>query len=214
MDQDHLGQLVQRVGGQPRQGVQQRGGVGDGRGRFRVVDVPDLQYLMVDGHGDPNTTPDWADAVAALYPVAYGLKLASRRDLGRDHVVLPLEGLWWADDMSAFTGADKSRWKWIMMIMQPDFVPADVIAKAISEVRSKKALAALRALRLEAFAEGRCAQILHVGPFSEEGPTIARVHKFIGERSGLRGKHHEIYLSDIRRADSKKWRTIIRQPMR
>jgi hypothetical protein len=116
--------------------------------------------------------------------------------------------------MSAFTNADKSRWKWTMMIMQPDFVPAEVVAKAIAEVRRKKGLAALEALRLEAFAEGRCAQILHVGPFSEEGPTIARVHQFINERSGLRGKHHEIYLSDIRRADPKKWKTIVRQPMR
>jgi hypothetical protein len=127
---------------------------------------------------------------------------------------MPLEGLWWADDMSAFTSADKSRWKWTLMIMQPDVVPADVIQKAVSEVRRKKELAALAALRLEAFAEGRCAQTLHVGPFSEEGPTIARVHEFIDERSGLRGKHHEIYLSDVRRADPKKWKTIIRQPMR
>lgn len=180
-----------------------------------LVEVPSFNFLMIDGEGDPNTSSAYAEAVEALFSVSYTAKFMLKKSTRpTDYAVMPLEGLWWADDMSAFTSADKSRWKWTLMIMQPDVVPADVIQKAVSEVRRKKELAALAALRLEAFAEGRCAQTLHVGPFSEEGPTIARVHEFIDERSGLRGKHHEIYLSDVRRADPKKWKTIIRQPMR
>ena len=179
-----------------------------------LVDVPGFNFLMVDGEGDPNTSPAYARAVEALFSVSYTAKFMLKKSANPvDYAVMPLEGLWWADDMSVFSGADKSRWKWTMMIMQPHVVPAAVIADAISAVRRKQASAALEALRLETFAEGRCAQILHIGPFSEEGPTIARLHEFINERSGLRGKHHEIYLSDIRRADPKKWRTIIRQPM-
>ena len=126
---------------------------------------------------------------------------------------MPLEGLWWADDMTSFTGDDKASWKWTMMILQPDFVPEDVIAEALAQVQKKKQLPALEELRLEEFCEGKCAQVLHIGPFSEEGPIIERLHAFIDERSGLRRKHHEIYLSDIRRADPKNWKTIIRQPM-
>lgn len=127
---------------------------------------------------------------------------------------MPLEGLWWADDMSAFAANDKSKWEWTMMIMQPHFVEAAVIQAAIEEVKRKKALPAVDALRLENFTEGLCAQVLHIGPFSEEGPTIQRVHDFIDAKSARTGKHHEIYLSDIRRAEPTKWKTIIRQPMK
>jgi hypothetical protein len=126
---------------------------------------------------------------------------------------MPLEGLWWSDDLSAFTANERSKWQWTMMIMQPHFVEAAVVHEAIAAVRRKKALPALDDLRLESFHEGSCAQVLHIGPFTEEGPTIQRVHDFIVERSALSGKHHEIYLSDIRRADPRKWKTIIRQPM-
>ncbi len=127
---------------------------------------------------------------------------------------MPLEGLWWADDMSAFIADDRANWKWAMMIMQPHFLADEAIEAAITEVQRKKKLAGLDKLRLEEFSEGRCAQVMHVGPFSEEGPTIARLHAFIDERSGLAGKHHEIYLSDIRRAHPSNWKTIIRQGMR
>lgn len=130
-----------------------------------------------------------------------------------DYGVMPLEGLWWADDWSAYTTADKNKWKWTMMILQPDFVPDEIVHQAMDDVVAKKALGAVKRLRLERFHEGRSAQILHIGPFSEEGPAIEKVHRFIGERSAKRGKHHEIYLSDIRRAAPGKWRTIIRQPM-
>lgn len=126
---------------------------------------------------------------------------------------MPLEGLWWADDMSTFVRNDKSNWKWTMMIMQPQFAAAEVISSAMKEVIRKKAFPAVERLRLENFTEGLCAQVLHIGPFSEEGPTIERVHEFIAVRSALTGKHHEIYLSDIRRANPANWKTIIRQPM-
>jgi hypothetical protein len=115
--------------------------------------------------------------------------------------------------MSKFTTQDKSSWKWTMMIMQPSLVTREIVDRAIAEVKQKKNPTAVSKLRLEGFSEGRCAQILHIGPFSEEGPTIEKVHQFIASRGKRTAKHHEIYLSDIRRAAPAKWRTIIRQPM-
>ena len=178
------------------------------------VEVPTFRFLMIDGKGDPNTSQEYARAVEALFSVSYTAKFRVKKGAqGIDYAVMPLEGLWWSDDMSAFITNDKSKWQWTMMIMQPQFVEEAVIQESIAEVKRKKGLAAANALRLEHFAEGSCAQVLHIGPFSEEGPTIQRVHEFIGEHSALTGKHHEIYLSDIRRADPAKWKTIIRQPM-
>lgn len=178
------------------------------------VDVPALRFLMVDGEGDPNTVPAYAAAVEALYSVSYTAKFMVKKGAQAvDYAVMPLEGLWWSDDMESFVTGDRSRWKWTMMILQPDFVPDETIHAAIADVKRRKALPAVDALRLESFTEGRCAQTLHIGPFSEEAPTIRRVHDFIGERGALAGRHHEIYLTDIRRADPAKWRTVIRQPM-
>lgn len=178
------------------------------------VEVPTFQFLMIDGEGDPNTSQAYADAVAALFSVSYTTKFMVKKGAHKiDYAVMPLEGLWWSGDMSAFIHNDRSRWKWTMMIMQPDFVDDGMIQEAIEEVGRKKALAAVNALRLENFTEGSCAQILHIGPFTEEGPTIQKVHDFIAARSALAGKHHEVYLSDIRRAAPTKWKTIIRQPM-
>jgi len=178
------------------------------------VDVPELQFLMIDGEGDPNTSESYTQAVEALFSVSYTVKfMVKKGPQAVDYAVMPLEGLWWSDDMSAFQTGDRSRWKWTMMIMQPDFVQPEVLDRAMAEVVRKKGLPGVSRLRLERFTEGLCAQVLHIGPFSEEGPTIARVHAFIEARSGLAGKHHEIYLSDIRRADPAKWKTIIRQPM-
>ncbi|MEO7932176.1 MAG: GyrI-like domain-containing protein [Chthoniobacterales bacterium] len=178
------------------------------------VELPPLRYLMVDGEGDPNTSPGYAQAVEALFTVSYTAKFAVKKATGTDYSVMPLEGLWWAKDWSAFEAGDRQNWLWTMMILQPPFATDAVIDGALAQVARKKQLPALAKLRLEVFAEGRCAQILHVGPFTEEGPTIARLHEFIEARSGLAGKHHEIYLSDVRRADPKKWKTILRQGMR
>ncbi|MFZ6749920.1 GyrI-like domain-containing protein [Undibacterium sp. Ren11W] len=178
------------------------------------VQVPPLKFLMVDGAGDPNTSPEYAEAIEALFSVSYTAKFMLKKgEQAVDYAVMPLEGLWWADDMSVFASEDKSQWQWTMMIMQPSFVADTVIEAAIAEVKKKKALSAISRLRLESFTEGLCAQVLHLGPFAEEGPTIQRLHDFIDGRSARVGKHHEIYLSDIRRADPKNWKTIIRHPM-
>lgn len=179
------------------------------------VDVPAMNFLMVDGMGDPNTSQGFADAVEILFSLSYTLKFMIKKGrLAIDYGIMPLEGLWWADDMKAFADGDKAKWKWTVMIMQPDFVTAEMVESAIAAVKEKKKLPALASVRFESFAEGVCAQTMHIGPFSEEGPTIERVHRFI-ESCGCQrtGKHHEIYLSDIRKAAPAKWKTVIRQPM-
>jgi hypothetical protein len=184
-------------------------------GELRVVDVPPLQYLMVDGHGDPNTSPEYADALVALYPVAYALKFASKRELDRDYTVMPLEALWWADDMATFTTArDKSQWHWTAMILAPDWITSDLLDAGVSAVRAKSDPAALDRVRLSALEEGRCVQTLHLGPYDAEGPVLERLHAFIAD-SGMQrtGRHHEIYLSDPRRVAPDKLRTILRQPI-
>lgn len=179
-----------------------------------LVDVPPLKYLMIDGQGDPNTAQAYADAVEALFSVSYAIKFIYKKgEEAIDYVVMPLEGLWWAEDMSRFSTENKADWLWTMMILQPDFVTQAVVEQAMHDVQKKKELTAIPKLSFKTFTEGTCAQILHIGPFAEEGPTIQRVHKFIDERGTLTGKHHEIYLSDIRRANPAKWRTIIRQPV-
>jgi len=178
------------------------------------VEAPAFQFLMIDGIGDPNDSPGYGAAVEALFSLAYTLKfMVKKGPLDIDYGVMPLEGLWWADDMNAFVSNRRDQWRWTMMIMQPEFISTAMVDEAMATVRKKKGLS-LDGLRLETFAEGRCAQILHLGPFSEEGPTIERVHDFIkaGGRQ-LRGKHHEIYLSDIRLAAPEKWKTVIRQPL-
>ncbi len=181
-----------------------------------IVDVPTMNFLMIDGQGDPNTSQAYADAIEALFAVSYTLKFAVKRGpLAIDYGVMPLEGLWWADDISDFVTGERSRWQWTAMIMQPDFITPTMLEEAIVDVRTKKDPAALPLLRFEPFAEGLAAQVMHIGPFSEEGPVIERLHAFIEEAGRERtGKHHEIYLSDIRRADPAKWKTVIRQPMR
>jgi len=187
------------------------------QGRFRLVEVPDVRYLMIDGHGDPNTSPAFTGAVEALYPVAYALKFAARRELDRDFVVMPLEGLWSAPDMDAFTTArDKSRWDWTLMIMQPDWVDRRMFAAAVEQVRTKGGADRLGDVRFEALSEGLCVQTLHVGAFDDEAEVLARLHDEFVPGNGLRtvGRHHEIYLSDLRRVAPEKRRTILRQPVR
>ena len=178
------------------------------------VDVPDMNFLMIDGEGDPNNSKMYSDAVEALFAVSYAVKFMIKKgEMAVDYGVLPLEGLWWADDMSKFSVDDKSGWKWTMMIMQPHFVTPELVEAAISVVREKKNPAAISDIRFDSHAEGQCAQILHIGPFSEEGPTVEKVHRYIDAIGKRRGKHHEIYLNDIRKADPAKWKTVIRQPM-
>jgi hypothetical protein len=184
--------------------------------KVEIVEVPEMNFLMIDGHGDPNTSKFYQDSVAALFGISYTLKFMIKKEKEQiDYSVMPLEGLWWMDDMSKFTTQNKDDWKWTMMIMQPEFITEQLVGKAIEEMLKKKKIVELSQLRFEKFAEGKAAQIMHLGPFSDEGPTIQRVHKFIFD-NGLYflGKHHEIYLSDIRKAAPEKWRTIIRQPLK
>lgn len=180
-----------------------------------LVDVPELAFLMLDGHGDPNTATEYTQAVEALYTVSYSLKFAIKRARdGLDYGVMPLEGLWWVADMSKFTSSKKSDWDWTAMIMQPDQVTQDLLEDALANATAKKSLPAAAKLRLERFCEGPAAQVMHIGPYDAEGPTIKRLHELIAESGRTRrGKHHEIYLSDPRRSAPEKLRTIIRQPV-
>ncbi len=180
------------------------------RGEFRVLEVPNTRYLAVDGSGDPNTAPAYRAALEALYPFAYALKFAARDALGRDHVVPPLEGLWWADDLRAFTSRrDKRSWRWTMMIAVPPWIPSDVI-----DVAREKAGDRSRGVELRTRMEGTCVQTLHVGSFDDEGPVIEAMHSHaLADGYRLTGTHHEIYLSDPRRTAPERLRTILRQPV-
>ena len=183
---------------------------------FSLVDVPELSYLMVDGHGDPNTAPEYVQAIEALYSVAYPLKFMSKKILGRDYGVAPLEGLWWSKDMTAFMDGRKDDWDWTMMILQPDWITADMVANMRAEAQGKKDNPALAGLRLERLTEGPSLQILHIGPYAAEGPTLLRLHQDYMPEHGFtyNGKHHEIYLGDPRKTAPDKLRTILRQPVR
>jgi hypothetical protein len=182
---------------------------------IKLVDVPEMNFLMIDGQGDPNTCQEFSDSVEALYALSYALKFMIKKgELQVDYGVMPLEGLWWADDMTHFSVEDKSNWKWTVMIMQPAPVTPALVAAAYEQVEAKKNPVALGWVRFKSFAEGRAAQIMHVGPFSEEGPTIERLHEYIQANGyACAGKHHEIYLSDIRKAAPENWKTVIRQPI-
>lgn len=185
-------------------------------GEITTVNVPPLTYLMVDGEGDPNKSTSFQQAVEALYSLSYTLKFTLKKSpRAIDYGVMPLEGLWWADDPRAFMQADKSAWKWTAMILQPEFISRANVDAAFEEVRRKKNPEALDRVRFEILHEGDSMQTLYLGPFSEEGPTIQRMHHAIhAAGKSLFGKHHEIYLSDLRRTAPAKLRTIIRQPMR
>ena len=184
---------------------------------FEIVEVPALNFIMVDGHGDPNTAESYVQAVEALYALAYKVKFHSKKTLGKDYVVPPLEGLWWAEDMASFSEArDKSAWDWTMMIMQPEWIESDLVEAGRQEVMKAKDLPALPLVRFESYDEGLSVQILHIGSYDEEGPTIHRMHhEFLPNNNLIEaGKHHEIYLSDPRRTPTEKLKTIIRQPVR
>lgn len=185
-------------------------------GAFTQVRVPDLQFLMLDGHGDPNSSQVYKDALATLYPVAYKLKFFSKLELGRDYSVMPLEGLWWADDMESFTSSrDKSKWDWTMMIMAPDWITQEHVDAARTAVAAKGEAPALEQLKLATLKEGLSVQTLHIGPYDAEGPVLEKMHHgYIPEHSlRMTGRHHEIYLSDARRTPPEKLKTILRQPV-
>jgi hypothetical protein len=179
------------------------------------IEVPALNYLMIDGHGDPNTSQRYKEAVEALYAVSYALKFALKKQ-GIDYKVGPLEGLWWVHDMNTFITRDKGAWHWTMMIAQPDEVTPEKVSEVMVQVRQKKTLPALDKLRLTTFTEGSVAQIMHLGPYSTEGPTIQKLHASIREHGysfdGPEQKHHEIYVGDPRRTAPENLKTLLRQP--
>ncbi len=180
-----------------------------------VVDVPAFNFLMVDGSGDPNTAQEYRDALEALFTLSYTLKFAVKMvKPSVDYVVLPLEGLWWADDMKSFEEGDKAAWKWTAMIMQPKFVTEARFREALARVKKKKNLAALPKIRFENFHEGLSAQIMHLGPYAAERQTIQKIHSYIKENGfEFNGKHHEIYLTNPQRSPPEKMKTVLRQPI-
>ena len=181
---------------------------------FTIVDVPTMNFVMVDGEGDPNQSEEFQDVCTALYGVSYTMKFMLKMEQKKDYVVMPLEGLWWADDMADFVPGNKDKWKWTLMIAQPDFITAELVDEAMRHLAEKKNPPALSRLRFEPYAEGLAAQILYIGPYADEGPTIEKLHQFIRDSGHEpRGKHHEIYMSDPRRAAPEKLKTVIRQPV-
>ena len=182
---------------------------------FSIVDIPEMLFLMIDGHGDPNNSQDYKDALDTLYSVAYKLKFFSKNSLEKDYVVPPLEGLWWAENMEVFTvNLNKSQWDWTMMIMTPGWITKEMFEDAVSQVHVNKNPIALGLLRFDTFFEGKSVQTMYIGSYSDEGPTISAMHDYIEEQGfSLCGKHHEIYLGDPRRTAPEKLKTIIRQPV-
>ena len=184
-----------------------------------IVEVPDLGFLMVDGRGDPNTSEAYHQALEALYGVAYTLKFSLKKtDAERDFKVAPLEGLWWADAVAPSMDElrrDRDAWNWTMMIAVPDEVTMGEVAAAAEAAARKRELPAAELLRLERLEEGLAAQIMHLGPYAEEAPTIERLHDFVAAQGyELRGRHHEIYLGDPRRTAPERLKTVLRHPVR
>ena len=181
---------------------------------FVFVDVPDMDFVMVDGQGDPNTALSYRAAVEWLYGVSYAMKFASK-DLGQDYFVPPLEGLWWADDPRDFVAKNKSNWRWTMMVMVPDFITRAMYEAAL-EKSAEKLTDAPASLRFETYAEGRALQIMHLGSYDDEGPALEHLHEveLPGRKLVHNGHHHEIYLNDPRKTAPAKLKTILRQPVK
>ncbi len=178
-----------------------------------LLDIPAMNALMVDGQGSPEA-PAYQEAVGSLYSVAYTLKFAFKKSKAIDYPVMALESLWWAEDISDFIEGRTQNWKWTALIILPDVVTKKDVAAAVAAVKAKAKFPRFPLVRFEKLKEGKAGQILHVGPYSEVGRTIERLHTFI-EESGykLRGKHHEIYMNDPRRVAPEKLKTIIRHPI-
>ena len=180
-----------------------------------IVEVPDFDFLMIDGHGDPNRSLEYQQAVEGLFSLAYTIKFEVKRSMGVDYGVMPLEGLWWVEDMANFSIDHKDDWDWTMMILQPEMVSADLVAKCQAQALKKKNNPALDKIRYQRYSEGTSVQLMHIGPYAEEGSNIARMHAFAKTQGyRLHGKHHEIYLGDVRKTAPEKLKTVLRQPVR
>ncbi len=177
-----------------------------------IVEVPDTWCLTLSGVGAPES-PEFKQAIEALYGLAYTLKF-QQKAAGQDFKVPPLEGLWWTDPPEAFARTPRDQWQWQLLIRMPEGLTPAQVAAARTQAAAKKQNPRILDVRFERFAEGTAAQVLHVGPFSEEGPVIERLHAFIAEQGYRpRGHHHEVYLSDFRRTAPERLKTILRQPV-
>lgn len=188
-----------------------------------LVDVPEMVFLMVDGRGDPNVSPDYQAAVEALYGLSYTIRMKKDWPGYVEYVVAPLEGLWDVADGS-FRGegqpiADKSLLSFTALIRQPDFVTPEIFAQAKEILARKKPELDTAKLRLETYREGLCAQVMHIGPYDDEPKSVAALAEFIKSSGyepdfeGMR-RHHEIYLSDPRKTAPEKLKTVLRHPIR
>ncbi|GIG26290.1 GyrI-like domain-containing protein [Cellulomonas denverensis] len=187
-----------------------------GTADFTEVVVPPTTYLAVDGHGDPNSSAEYAAAVSALHTGGYGVRAAVKARTGSDFVVGPLSGLWSAEDPTAFATGTKGDWDWTMLIPLPDLVAEPDIESGLATAARKKPELPLDRVRPLSLDEGRCLQIMHVGSYDDEAPTLARLHEEVMPDRGLtwNGRHHEIYLGDHRRVAPEARRTVLRQPVR
>jgi hypothetical protein len=188
--------------------------------KVSLVNVPELQFIMIDGKGSPGDSRDYIDAINSLYPIAFNLKFISKKELGKDYTVPPLEGLWWAENMDDFYESNRENWMWTMMIMTPEWLTNKLFQEAMNNSREKKPELdqSIKNVRLEKYCEGVSAQIMHIGPYANEHPTILKLHNFIkasnGKFDGHTQKHHEIYISDPRKAKPETMKTVIRQPFK
>lgn len=181
---------------------------------FVLVQVPPMPFIMIDGEGSPDGEA-YNRAVQWIYSVVYPIKFMAKKKLGKDFVAPPLEGLWWADDIGAFVADKKDDWKWRSMMMLPTWATIEMFEEAVTKAEGKLGQRP-DSLRMEEFEEGLCVQIMHIGPYSEEAPTIAQMHQEFIPQNGLteNGHHHEIYLSDPRRVAPEKLKTVLRQPVK
>jgi len=187
-----------------------------GGDNISIVHVPEFSYIMIDGSGNPNTSDEFKEFIETLYSISYTIKFMVKKGVNPvDYSVMPLEGLWWTDDMKDFSMGNKDIWKWTLMITQPDFITEEIFREGLKKVKEKKSFSSLEKVRFERYNEGLSVQILHRGPYSEEGPTMEKLHAYIKEKGyEFKGKHHEIYSGDPKRTDPKNLKTILRQPVK
>jgi len=187
-----------------------------------IVDVPEMTFFMIDGHGDPNSSGEYKTALEILYGLSYGVKMSKRGSIQPegyfDYVVPPLEGLWWFVDCIHLDSNDKDKFCWTSMIRQPDFVTENVFGDVKREFSRKKPELELSAVYRGVFSEGQCAQATHVGSYDSERETIEALERFITESGFIidlseKRRHHEIYLGDPRKTGAEKLKTIIRLPV-
>jgi hypothetical protein len=184
-------------------------------GVVRFLDLPVRRFVMIDGEG-PAGEATFKPRMPGLYTTAWSLRFALKAR-GVVTGVGPLEGLWWTSDETTdldviFGPGDRATWRWTLLIALPDEATDDELAAALARGRAKLEPPFAAGLRVESFAEGRVAQVLHLGPYSEERPTIEQLHAAIAD-AGLRpvGRHHELYLGDPSRGDPAKVKTLLRQ---